>query len=133
MGCKARSFIMSNPGRSFRRADPTGTSRIRGIFQRIPAVSGRDSNGTCRKNTRKSEAVFRPEFTVPGTGAIPQIPATGKKRNPAVSTRIITGSSSYPIGNGRKQQSNALEIIGNYNLFQLDFNRIYLWISRGFQ
>jgi hypothetical protein len=56
-----------------------------------------------------------------------------KKRNPAVSTRIITGSSSYPIGNDWKQQSNPLEIIGNHNLFHLNFNRISIWISRGFQ
>jgi len=38
------------------------------------------------------EAVFPPDFTRTGTGDVPQIPATGNKRNAAVSTRIIIGN-----------------------------------------
>jgi len=48
------------------------------------------------------EAVFRPEFTVPGTGAVPQIPATGKK-----------GIPQYPPGSSRDPPHIRSEATGN--------------------
>jgi hypothetical protein len=57
------------------------------------------------------EAVFPPEFTRTGTVDVRSIPATGKKRNAAVSARIYTESSWYPLGNDRKQQRNSPDAI----------------------
>ncbi len=114
------------PGRWFRQADPAGTWRKRDLFRLIPAVSGKDYNGTGRKYTRKMEAVFPPEFTRTGTVDVRPIPATGKKRNAAVSARIYAESSWYPLGNDRKQQRNspktATELTGCNPT--PDFNRI---------
>ncbi len=59
----------------------------------------------------KMEAVFPPEFTRTGTIDVRPIPATGKKSNAVVSTRINTESSWYPIGNERKQQRNSPDAI----------------------
>jgi hypothetical protein len=74
-----------------------------------------------------------PEFTVPGTGGVPQIPPTGTKRSAAVSARIITGWSTYPTGNDRKQQRNPPETPGSHNLsHQKDFSMDFLCISIGF-
>jgi hypothetical protein len=56
------------------------------------------------------EAVFPPEFTRTGTVDVLPIPAPGKK-NAAVSTRINTESSWYPIGNERKQRRNSPDAI----------------------
>jgi hypothetical protein len=50
------------------------------------------------------EAVFSPAFILTGIGDVSHIPATGKKRNIAVSAIIITETSSYPTGNHQKQQ-----------------------------
>ncbi len=57
------------------------------------------------------EAVFPSEFTRTGTVDVGPIPAIGKERNGAVSARINTESSWYPIGNGRKQQRNSPDAI----------------------
>jgi hypothetical protein len=55
------------------------------------------------------EAVFPPDFTRTGTGDVPQIPATGNKRNVAVSVRIITEISSYPTGNNNVNHRKSSE------------------------
>ncbi len=117
----------------------SGTWRKRDLFRLIPAVSGKDYNGTGRKYTRKMEAVFPPEFTRTGTVDVRPILATGKKRNATVSARIYTESSWYPLGNDRKQQRNSPETATELTGCNLtpDFNRIsnpiWLLISSEFR
>jgi hypothetical protein len=126
-------------GRWFQWADPAGTWRKRDLFRLIPAASGKDYNGTGRKYTQKTEAVFPPEFTRTGTVDIRPIPATGKKRNTAVSARIYIESSWYPLGNDWKQQRDSPETATELTGCNPtpDFNRIsdiiWLLISSGFR
>jgi hypothetical protein len=102
-------------------------------FSEFPPFPVRNRTEPAGKYTRKMEAVFPLEFTVPGTGGVPQIPPTGTKRSAAVSARIITGWSTYPTGNDRKQQRNPPETPGSHNLsHQKDFSMDFLCISIGF-
>ncbi len=58
---------------------PCGSDRKLDLLRRFPIVSTEDYNGTGRKNTRKMEAAFLPEFTRTVTVDLPELPGAEKK------------------------------------------------------
>ena len=109
-------IIIKYPGRCFPPLDPARSYRKRPFFQRTPAVSKREKNGTGRKKTWNMEAVFRTEFhrtrnrTLPNTSGHRK--CAGKTHD---SCRTPTDATAYPRGNERNAQVHRCTCKPKYN------------------
>ena len=121
---------MYTPRRWSWKPYPAGTSRKLGLFQRLPAVFGKDYNETGRNYAGKRKQVSRRNFPVlePMISHIFQSPECQQTPQYLVGTTMEP--SSYPTGNDWKQQPHPPEIIGNYNLSKTEkYNKFLMFFS----
>ncbi len=139
---KPKNQFFTCPGRSVAHPYPARSCRQLRLFPLIPAVPGPNCNGTGRKNIRKMEAVFLPEFFRTGTVRFRVFPDTGKKPEALISCQISIGISQYPSGIDRKQEhirpstTHPRPFVAFHRGFlpiSLDFTKISPSISLGFR
>ena len=109
---------------------PAGTSRKPGLFQRLPAVSGKDYNGTGQNYAGKRKQYSRRNFPVPEPMISHIFQSPERQQMPQYPVGITMESSPYPTGNDWKQQRYPPEIIGNYNLSKTEkYNKFLMYFS----